>query len=185
MNHRSLLLSIVVSLATALPCFAAGTAKSGPQVGEKVPGPFHPLNINGPFAGQKHCLYCENGMKPTVMIFAVRPSAGVVRLLQSIEAVAANSQKPFGVCVIFCSDDANMAGQLQQMAKDAGLSRTVVALFHADGPKEYRLAADAEATVLLYNRVVVQANHAFKAGELTDPAITAVLVDLPTILTGD
>jgi len=36
---------------------AAGTAKSGPQVTEKVPGPFQPLNVNGPDAGKKACLY--------------------------------------------------------------------------------------------------------------------------------
>jgi hypothetical protein len=29
--------------------------KSGPQVGEGIPGPFHPLNINGGNAGQKAC----------------------------------------------------------------------------------------------------------------------------------
>jgi hypothetical protein len=30
--------------------------KSGPQVGKNIPGPFHPLNINGGKAGQKNCL---------------------------------------------------------------------------------------------------------------------------------
>jgi hypothetical protein len=185
MKPRSLLSCVLVALLSAALCSAAGTARSGPQAGEKVPGPFQPLNITGPHAGQKHCLYCENGMKPAVMIFAARPSAEVVRLLQALDAAAARSARPFGVYVIFCSDEAGMAGQLQQMAQAARLSRTIVALFHADGPKEYRLAADAEATVLLYNQVVVQANHAFKTGELTDPAIAAVLADLPKILPQD
>jgi hypothetical protein len=35
---------------------AAGDLKSGPQVGEQLPGPFHPLNINGAKAGKKNCL---------------------------------------------------------------------------------------------------------------------------------
>ena len=44
---------------------SAGEAvKSGPQTGEQVPGPFHPLNINGASAGQKNCLYCQNGTNP-------------------------------------------------------------------------------------------------------------------------
>jgi hypothetical protein len=30
--------------------------KSGPQVGAKIGTPFHPLNVTGDKAGQKHCL---------------------------------------------------------------------------------------------------------------------------------
>src|SRR5688572_7085012 len=44
--------------------------KSGPQVGEELAGPFHPLNVNGKAAGKKHCLYCENGARPVAMVFA-------------------------------------------------------------------------------------------------------------------
>jgi hypothetical protein len=29
--------------------------KSGPQAGQEIPGPFNPLNITGPDAGQKRC----------------------------------------------------------------------------------------------------------------------------------
>jgi len=69
-THRML----VAACAAILVCTAglvlvasvsAGEAvKSGPQVGENVPGPFHPLNINGASAGQKNCLYCQNGTNP-------------------------------------------------------------------------------------------------------------------------
>jgi hypothetical protein len=34
---------------------ADGALKSGPQVGDRVPGPFNVLNINGPQAGGKNC----------------------------------------------------------------------------------------------------------------------------------
>jgi hypothetical protein len=34
---------------------AADALKSGPQAGEQIPGPFHPLNVNGRNAGQKAC----------------------------------------------------------------------------------------------------------------------------------
>ena len=46
------------SLAAVLLFCSAGLAaelKSGPQVDETLPGPFHPLNINGPRAGMKFC----------------------------------------------------------------------------------------------------------------------------------
>ena len=46
------------SLAAALLFCSVSLAaelKSGPQVDETLPGPFHPLNCNGPAAGQKFC----------------------------------------------------------------------------------------------------------------------------------
>jgi hypothetical protein len=49
-------------LAIALACgyaIAADDLKSGPQVGDKFPGPFHPLNVTNADtpskAGQKSC----------------------------------------------------------------------------------------------------------------------------------
>jgi hypothetical protein len=34
---------------------AADDLKSGPQPGQRLAGPFHPLNVTGPGAGQKVC----------------------------------------------------------------------------------------------------------------------------------
>lgn len=40
--------------------FAGATAgeslKSGPQKGQNLAGPFHPLNVTGKMEGKKHCL---------------------------------------------------------------------------------------------------------------------------------
>jgi hypothetical protein len=43
----------VALLAVGAP--AADTPKSGPQVGQEIPGPFHPLNVTGAAAGKKAC----------------------------------------------------------------------------------------------------------------------------------
>jgi hypothetical protein len=56
MFHRSM--AAGTSLALAL--FVAGAwgaerLESGPQVGKQIPGPFNPLNVTGPDAGQKRC----------------------------------------------------------------------------------------------------------------------------------
>jgi len=34
---------------------AAEALKSGPQIGDKVPGPFNVMNCNGPQAGKSNC----------------------------------------------------------------------------------------------------------------------------------
>src|SRR5581483_10780528 len=63
---------------------AAEKIESGPQVGQSVPGPFHPLNINGPKAGEKNCLYCQNGNNPVAMIFAREVSEPLTTLIKKI-----------------------------------------------------------------------------------------------------
>jgi hypothetical protein len=73
---------VSVSLAGVLlvsAAFAAESLKSGPQVNEDVPGPFHPLNINGKAAGRKNCLYCQNGANPVAVVFAREVTPEVTR----------------------------------------------------------------------------------------------------------
>lgn len=45
-------LAVVLALGSAI---AADGVKSGPQVGDKIPGPFDVLNLSGPQAGKKNC----------------------------------------------------------------------------------------------------------------------------------
>lgn len=56
MTHR-IFAGVFVASMLAVAGVAAGDAlKSGLAVGEKLPGPFHPLNATGAKAGAKHCL---------------------------------------------------------------------------------------------------------------------------------
>jgi hypothetical protein len=43
-------------LATACGGVSGDGFKSGPQVGQIIPGPFHPINVTGDAAGKKNCL---------------------------------------------------------------------------------------------------------------------------------
>jgi hypothetical protein len=54
MKHR-MAVGASVALLLVGSVLAGETLKSGPQVGDHVPGPFNPLNINGGSAGQKVC----------------------------------------------------------------------------------------------------------------------------------
>ncbi len=56
MNHRTAGMSILMVAFVAGVLKAAGPPKSGPQVGDEIPGSFYPLNINGEDAGKKRCL---------------------------------------------------------------------------------------------------------------------------------
>jgi hypothetical protein len=170
----------VAAAALALPA-AAGELKSGPQTGEAVPGPFHPVNVTGEHKGEKHCLFCSSGDSPVAMIFAREATPEVIALIKKIDAAnAKNSEmKSF---VVFLSDKEGLDKELASAAEKEGIKNTVLSIDNPAGPKGYKVAEDANVTVVLYKERKVKANHAFKKGELKDGAIQKVIADIPKIM---
>jgi hypothetical protein len=172
----------VAALALALPA-SAEHIKSGPQAGEKVPGPFHPVNITGEHKGEKFCLFCVNGENPVAMIFAREASPELTRLIKKIdEATAKNKDKAMGSFVVFLNDKDGLDKDLAKLAEKEKIQKTVLSIDNPAGPKEYGVAQDADVTVVLYRERVVKANHAFKKGELTDKDIEKIVAEVPMIL---
>ena len=56
MKHRIILGAFTLAILATASVVAGDALKSGPPVGKNIPGPFHPLNITGAQAGEKHCL---------------------------------------------------------------------------------------------------------------------------------
>jgi hypothetical protein len=161
----------------------AATVKSGPQVGEELAGPFHPLNCNGKAAGKKHCLYCENGNAPVAMIFARETSPALTDLCKQLDsACVKNSGCKMASFVVFLSDEEGLSNQLKKMATDASLRKVVLSIDNPAGPKGYSVARDADVTVVLYTDRNVKGNYAFKKGELNSTAVSRIVGDLKKIL---
>ncbi|HZY83442.1 MAG TPA: hypothetical protein VFE78_01315 [Gemmataceae bacterium] len=162
--------------------WAAGTVKSGPQVDEKLAGPFHPLNVTGESAGKKNCLYCQNGNNPVAMIFAREVTPEVTKLIKKVdECTAKNGDCSMGSFVVFLSDAEGLDRKLESMAKEQGITKCVLSIDNPAGPKGYKVSKDADVTVVLYTERTVKANHSFKKGELTDKDIAAIAQDVSKI----
>src|SRR4051812_21710066 len=101
-THR-LFTAVVAALAITGLATAAGV-KSGPQEGAKVPGPFHPLNVNGENTGKKHCLFCENGDRPVAMIFAREVTPALTKLITYVDAMNVKNGEKMGSFVVFLGD---------------------------------------------------------------------------------
>jgi hypothetical protein len=177
----------VVALASALVIGginADEAVKSGPQVGEKVPGPFHPLNINGDAAGKAHCLYCSNGENPVAMVFArSADNSTTAKLIKALDkATVANSKSDMGSFVVFLNDEKGLEDSLKNMAKKEELKKLVLSIDNPAGPKGYNVAKDADVTVVLYVGRTVKANYSFKKGELKDGDIEKVVADVSKIV---
>lgn len=175
-------IALTLSL-TALASLYADPIQSGPQVGDKVPGPFAPLNVTGPSAGEKCCQYCKNGSHPVAVVFAREISPAVIQLLKTIDrATAMNRERGLGSYVVFCNDADGIGTQLQEIAQRESIQSTVITMYKAGGPEKYRISPDADVTVVLYNHFTVKANHTFKKGDLNETAIGAVASDIAKML---
>jgi hypothetical protein len=177
------LLSSVFALAVATGLAVAAEMKSGPQKGEKIPGPFNPLNVTGEDAGQKRCLVCKNGDNPVVMIFARCADCPMTaKLIKAVDkATEQNSKCDMGSFVVFCTDEDKTEAKLKDMANKEGLKKIILSIDNPAGPKGYNVDKDADVTVVLYNNRKIEANYAFKKGEIKDKDIEAVIKDVAKI----
>lgn len=172
------------------PGQSASEFQSGPQVGDKMPGPFHPLNINGKAAGDEDCLFCRYGNAPVVMVFAAKSTPGVTTLARQLEKAAAgaihhpegNKEDEVGACLIVTENNDDVKGALTRLADAEKLKQVVLGMIESRYLKKYQLHSEAEVTVLMYSNQVVRVNRAYKAGELTEKAATEVGTEAATFL---
>jgi hypothetical protein len=180
--RRLLLAAAVLAMSTATGK-AADPLQSGPQPGEALPGPFHTFNVTGDNAGERACLFCKHGDNPVVMIFAHDLTPALAALIKNIDAaIEKHAAAELGSFVVFCSDDATLKNRLENQAKKDALKHVVLCIDDKMGPKEYKLARDAEVTVIQYVKATVKANRAYRKGEFDANECAKVLADLPKIV---
>jgi hypothetical protein len=184
MMNRRFVAGSLLSLALVVSVSLAGDAvKSGPQTGETVPGPFHPLNINGARAGEKNCLYCQNGTNPVAMIFAREVSEPLTTLIKKIDkATAEHKDAKMGSFVVFLSDSEDLASRLKEVVEKEDIKNTILSIDNPSGPKSYNVSRNADVTVVLYTDHTVKANFAFPKGGLKEKDIDQVVSYISKIL---
>jgi hypothetical protein len=171
-------LTLAVLLLGADPCV------SGVPVGQR-PGPYSFLVATGPQRGQQTCYVCEQDRKPTAVVFARSLSDPLGGLLAKLDAEgAARRESGFKAWMTQLADPADL-DSLAKWAQEQGLKGVVVGAFEdADGPPAYKLARDADVTVMLFVDRKVVANFAFRAGELTDARVAEVMKAVPKLFEG-
>jgi hypothetical protein len=170
-------------LATASLVIAADL-KSGLDKGES-PAAFNVKDITGPNKGKSLCYRCQYGAKPVATVFTREITPEVAALVQEIDqAVGANKDKKMCAFVVLLTDDADAgAKQLEKLAADKKIANVPLTVYDgAAGPESYKIAKDAGVTVLMWNKMRVQANHAFAPGKLTTDDVKKIAADTSTIL---
>jgi hypothetical protein len=117
------------------------------------------------------------------MIFAREISDPLTSLVKQLDAITGkNKSADMGSFVVFCSDDAGLEKKLQELAKKQGLKHTILSIDEPAGPEDFGIVKDADVTVVLYNQFKVEANYAFKKGQMKDADIAKIIGDLAKIL---
>lgn len=103
---------------------------------------------------------------------------------QMDDAVAENKSKKMCAFVVLLTEDADAAaGQLKKFASEHGIKHTPLTVFDGvAGPPNYKIAKDAQVTVMLWVKGRVEANHAFAEGKLDADAVKKVVADTDKIL---
>jgi len=108
------------------------------------------------------------------MIFARDVTGPLTSLVKKIDAINAK-KKNLGSFVVFMSDEEKLADNLKKLAEKEGIDKTVLTIDNPTGPGAYKVAKDADVTVVLYNKRNVKANFAFRKGELNDAAVEKIV----------
>jgi hypothetical protein len=166
------------------PSPAADPCRSGLQPGQR-PGPYAAVMATGPQRGQPYCLICETAGRPAVVVFARTLSDPLGKLVGGLDkALAEHKGSELRAWVTFVhADQPAFDPQVVQWGQKHAVRSVPLGVFEdAGGPPGYRLARDADVTVLLFARQKVVANFAYRSGELTEDKITEVLKALPEIV---
>jgi hypothetical protein len=173
-----LILFLVAPTSAAEPC------QSGLKVGQK-PGPYSSVISTGPNRGQSYCYICETADRPAVVIFARGLNDSLGKLVEQLDkAVAEQKKAELRAWVTFLStDQPGLDPQLVKWSEKHALRNVSLGVFEdANGPPSYRLAREADVTILLFVKRKVVANFAFREKELTKAKREEVLKALPKIL---
>lgn len=170
-----------------IPVFCSSAAEpcqSGLAIGQR-PGPYSFLVSTGKARGQLTCFVCETEDRPAVIVFGRSLSDPLGKLVAQIDKATTEHKKAdLRAWVTFLAEDqTTLDPKVVEWGKKHAVGNVPLGVFEdVAGPPSYRVARDADATVLLFVKRKVVANFAFRAGELTDEKAAEVMKALPKIL---
>src|SRR5262245_4227282 len=189
MRPRYVFVLIVATLLCSVGvAVGADALVSGPQAGSRLPDTFQPVPLNvtnaeRPASAGTRIDYTEQfGANPVVLVFGRKITDPLTSLVKKLDAeVGKNTAARLKAVVVMLSDDDKLERAVREWGKSVGISRVSLATM-PDGPKHYQLSQEADVTVVVYRHRRVEANHAFRKGELNDRAVARILAEVPKLV---
>jgi hypothetical protein len=132
-----------------------------------------------------------NGYGLVALIFAREVSDPLTGLVKSIEkqlqasAARRKGGETPGVFVVFCSDDPGLEQQVRNLIAKEGLKHVVLTISRnkSQGPPRYRVARDADLTVVVYQgHDRVAANFVLDSDDLTADRCDDIVISMRRFL---
>ncbi len=157
--------------------------ESGLKPGERVPA-FNVRDITGPEKGETLCYRCRFGGKPVVNIFAREITPELTSLIKNVDKqVAKNKDQKMEAFVVFLTDEPDKAEKkLEKLAEKHKVKIPLTLIDNLAGPENYKIAKDADITVMMWVDGKVKVNHAFSKGKLKKETVKKVSADTKKIL---
>jgi hypothetical protein len=104
-------------------------------------------------------------------------------LVKKLDQTVADSKDPKRAAwVVLLTDDDKAEAKLKALAEKEGIKNVILAIESPTGPQNYKIAKDADMTVLLYEKKVVKKNYVFEKGKFSDKDGEAILAALKEIV---
>ena len=102
------------------------------------------------------------------------------------KTVAAKKDSKLASFVVFLTDDREkLEPKVSELAKKESISNTPLTIVEGvAGPEKYKVAKDAEVTVILYSKNTTKASFAFAKGELNEKKVAEVVAAVSKITEG-
>jgi hypothetical protein len=121
-----------------------------------------------------------------VCVFARQTSEPLTSLVKSLDAEIAKDSSLKSFVVVLTDDADKTAATLKKLAKECGVKSVPLTLVESpSGPPTYKIARDADVTVMLWRNRDVKVNHAYAKGGMTEADVKSIISELPKILKGD
>ena len=120
-----------------------------------------------------------------VTIFTRSITDDLTSLVKQVdELVAKNEEKKMASFVVMLSNDADGdEAKLKALAEKSGIKHVPLTIFDGvAGPPNYKIAEDAEVTVLLWKGQKTVVNHAFAKGKLDKAGVKKIVESTSEIL---
>jgi len=79
-------------------------------------------------------------------------------------------------------DEEKMSEKLKSLSDKEKIKKVVLCIDNPQGPPKYKIAKEADITVVYYNKKKVVKNFAFEAGKMTEKDLTKVIEEIKAIL---
>ena len=116
-------------------------------------------------------------------VFAREITPALTSLVKKLEqATVDHKDAKVAAWVVVLTDDDKVEGKLKELADKEKIKKTILAVEGATGPDKYKIAKDADVTVLLYEKKTVKKNHVFEKGKFTEKDADKIAAEVKEVL---